>query len=119
MKSLKGVLVIIAIFGAVSLLYGVSFANEEHTPADIKLLRDAAVALQKSRPDLAQGLNNYADKEAKELEEMTKEKNEKEEVGEKVESKEEQAEAAKPNSEKGEVRENVEPTAGQGKNTAY
>lgn len=61
MKSLRGTLIILAIFGAVILLYGLSFANEEYAQADIRLLKESAVALQRLRPDLAQGLRNYAD----------------------------------------------------------
>ena len=35
----------------------------------IKLLQDSAAVLQKSNPDLAKGLSDYADKEAKEMQE--------------------------------------------------
>ncbi len=68
-----------------------SYAHAEHAQADIKLLRDAAGALQKSRPELAKGLNNYADRETEEL----SEKKEKEEIGEKNEPQEERGEHAK------------------------
>jgi hypothetical protein len=37
--------------------------------AKIKLLQDSAAALQKSNPDLAKGLSDYADKEAKKMQE--------------------------------------------------
>jgi len=37
--------------------------------AKIKLLQDSAAALQNSNPDLAKGLNDIADKEAKEIQE--------------------------------------------------
>ncbi len=68
-----------------------SYAHAEHAQADIKLLRDAAAALRQSRPELAKGLNNYADLEMEEL----NEKDEKEEIGEKREPKEERGERAK------------------------
>jgi hypothetical protein len=37
--------------------------------AKIKLFQDSAAALQKFNPDLAKGLSDYADKEAKEMQE--------------------------------------------------
>ncbi len=59
--------------------------------AHIKLLKDSAVALQQSHPELAAELTKYADRKAKKTEEIKakqmNEKNEKEEVGEKVEPK--------------------------------
>ncbi len=73
----------------------VSFAHTEHIEADIKLLRDAASALQQSRPDLANALGTYADSEAKELDEMPKDTTEGEETGEQIEPKNEQNEHTK------------------------
>jgi len=119
MKLLRGALILVAIFAALSFMYGLSFANGENTQADIKLLRDAAAALQQSRPDLALQLNHYADREARELGAMTNEKTEKEEVGEKVEPKEEQAEVEKAKSEQVQTEEKVEPSSGQGEGVKY
>ncbi|MCX5707097.1 MAG: hypothetical protein NTW13_05545 [Candidatus Omnitrophica bacterium] len=119
MKSLRGVSIIIAIFGAVTLLLGLSYANGENAQADIKLLRDSAVALQVSRPDLAQGLNNYADKEAKKSGVMSNESKVKEEIKEKLEPKNEQPEIINQNKEKEEVGEKVESKSEQGENTKY
>jgi hypothetical protein len=47
---------------------GVSLA-EEHSSADIQMLRDASAALKASNPDLSEKLGKYADREAKEMEE--------------------------------------------------
>jgi len=75
MKSLRMALIGLAVFGMVSFLSGVSFAQEtqaagkERHETKIKLFQDSAAALQKSNPDLAKGLNDYADKEAKEIQE--------------------------------------------------
>jgi len=75
MKSLRTILIGLAMFGIVAFLSGASFAQEvqstgkAHHEARIKLLQDSAVALQKSNPDLAKGLNDIADKEAKEIQE--------------------------------------------------
>ena len=44
-------------------------AHEEDTQEDIQLLHDAAAALQQSHPDLAERLNQYADREARQLDE--------------------------------------------------
>ncbi len=58
---------------------GISFAeHEEHSADDVKMLKDAAVALKASNPDLSAKLSAYADREAKEREEAEEyEKNEK------------------------------------------
>ena len=69
-----------------------SFAHGAHAKADLKLLRDAASALAQSRPDLAQGLNAYANREASEMDERAREAHEKEETGEQVEPRDEQHE---------------------------
>jgi len=69
------VLIGLAVFGMVYFLSGVSFAQETQAlgkarhESKIKLLQDSAAALQKSNPDLAKGLNDIADKEAKEMQE--------------------------------------------------
>ena len=47
-----------------------AFAHgEEHSSADIQILRDAAAALQQSNPELSMKLTKYADREAEEQEE--------------------------------------------------
>ncbi len=92
MKVLKYVLIGVAVVGVVAMLRTASFAGKEHSEADIKLLKDAAAALGKSNPDLANRLADYANREAGEQEDMAKEKNEKEEAGEKAEPKEERNE---------------------------
>ena len=98
MNNMRGWLIgCIGLVGCALLLPPTSFAHQhhaEHKKADIQLLRDSASALQTSRPDLANGLTAYADRETKELDErMTREEHEKEEPGEKVEPKNEQHES--------------------------
>ena len=73
----------------------ISWAHAEHAKADIKLLKDAASALQQSRPDLADALTEYAEREGRELHEMTSEAREKEEAGEQGEPKDEREESRK------------------------
>jgi len=58
----------------------------------VKLLKDSAIALQQSHPDLAAKLIESADMKAKKIKALT-EKNEREEKGEKVEPKSEQGES--------------------------
>ena len=40
--------------------------EEEHSQGDIQMLRDAAVALKATNPDLSEKLTKYADREAEE-----------------------------------------------------
>ncbi len=89
-RSMMGV----GVLGSMAVLSAVACAHEEHTQADITLLREAAAVLKASRPDLAQGLSTYADREANEWDEMNKEQQEKEEVGEQREPQDEQGEQA-------------------------
>lgn len=74
MKILRTILVGLAVVGMVAFLSSLSFAEEGckqgkmmNHDAKVKLLQDSAAALQKSNPDLAKGLSDYADKEAKEM----------------------------------------------------
>ncbi len=68
MNGVRGLLIgCVCLVGSAISLPQAAFAHKEHTAADVKLLRDAASALQQSRPDLATALNAYADREAKEL----------------------------------------------------
>jgi len=75
MKSLRSLFIGIAALGMIIFLSSLSFAEEGchmgkmNPDARIKLLKDSVAALQKSNPDLAKGLGNYADKEAKEMQE--------------------------------------------------
>ena len=75
MKSLRGIFMGLAVLGMAVFLSGLAFAEEGckigkmNHEAKIKLLQDSAVALQKTNPDLAKGLSDYADKEAKEMQE--------------------------------------------------
>jgi len=65
-----------------------SEAMPGYREAHIKLLKDSAVALQQSHPDLAKGLEEMiVAKHKTEMQKASEEKNEKEEVGEKVEPK--------------------------------
>ncbi len=49
---------------------GFSYAHEEeHSKGDIQMLRDSAMALKATNPDLSEKLSKYADKEAEESEE--------------------------------------------------
>ena len=62
--------------------------------ARVQLFKDAAAALQSTRPDLAKSLEEMTvAKQKTEMQKATEEKNEKEEVGEKVEPKSEQNES--------------------------
>ena len=95
---LRRVVVGVLLMGSMVFLSTAAFAHEKQTQQDIediKLLRDAAAVLQQSRPDLAKGLSNYADREAGESDEMTEEQDEKEEMGEMAEPKEERGEHTK------------------------
>ena len=76
MKSLKSILVGIAIFAMIISLSGLAFAemgkgackiDKEACAAGIKTLRDSATALSASNPDLAKGLNDLADKKSEML----------------------------------------------------
>ncbi len=75
MKSLRTIVIGLAVAGMVVFLSSLAFAEEGcktgkmNHDAKVKLLRDSATALQKSNPDLAKGLSDYADKEAKEMQE--------------------------------------------------
>jgi len=63
MKLLRRMIVGAAVAMGLTLLYNLPFAIGAATSADISLLRDSAVALQESNPDLAKGLNEYANRE--------------------------------------------------------
>ena len=95
MTGLRRVLLAVLLLGASALVSTGAFAHEKQDQADVQLLRDAAAALRQSHPDLAQGLSQYADMEAKEWDTETEEEREKEEVGEKAEPQEEQREHVK------------------------
>ncbi len=75
MKLLRTIVIGLALVGMVVFLSSLAFAEEGckagkfNHEAKVKLLRDSATALQKSNPDLAKGLSDYADKEAKEMQE--------------------------------------------------
>ena len=88
MKSLKIKLLGLAITGAVVMLSTVSFADEGQNQAKIKNLNDAAVALVKSNPDLAQSLTKFALQEAVEKEDKNVEKKESEGMNEDANIKE-------------------------------
>ncbi len=80
MKTLKSLAV--GLIFSLALVFapaGASFAEEmEHGKGDIQMLRDAAVALKASNPDLSAKLSKYADREANEKEEAEEyERNEK------------------------------------------
>ena len=76
MRSLRSVIIGIAVFAMIISLSGLAFAemgkgackvDKEACAAQIKTLRDSAAALQTSNPDLAKGLNDLADKKAEML----------------------------------------------------
>jgi len=88
MKRLKSLTMGLVIGGTIALFSSVSFANEGQELAKVRMLNDAAIALVKSNPDLAQRLTKFALQEAAEKEEKddtddTKE-NEDTKVGEKT-----------------------------------
>ncbi len=76
MKSLRTIVIGSAVVGMVFFLSSLAFAEEGcgvgrmNHEAKVKLLRDSATVLQKSNPDLAKGLSDYAYKEAKEMQEL-------------------------------------------------
>ncbi len=65
MKLIKNIALGLSVMTFVALFSAVSFANRE----EIKVLRDSAVALQQSRPDLAKSLTKLADEEEQEMKE--------------------------------------------------
>src|SRR4030043_1789340 len=76
MKPLRVIVIGLVVVGVAIFLSGLAFAEEECKPgkmmnheAKVKLLQDSAAALQKSNPDLAKGLTDYADKAAKKMQE--------------------------------------------------
>jgi hypothetical protein len=75
MKSLRSIFIGVAVLGMIIFFSSLSFAEEGYPAgkmnhqANVKLLKDSALALQQSHPELAKGLNDYADKEAKEMQE--------------------------------------------------
>jgi len=78
MKLARNVAIGIVLLAAVICISGVSFAGEgyhkckesmENEAAKIKLMEDSAAALQKSNPDLAKGLSDWAADETKEMQE--------------------------------------------------
>lgn len=66
MKLLKMMRIGLVVTGAVILLSSISFAKEGKEQAKIQSLNDAATALVKSNPDLAQRLTKFALQEATE-----------------------------------------------------
>ena len=66
MKSLKAVVIGLAVIGSVVAISLVSFADEGHMKEKIKTLNEAAAALKQSSPDLSAGLSKYAEEEAME-----------------------------------------------------
>ena len=76
MRSLRSVIIGIAVFAMIFSLSGLAFAKMGHgaykgdkdaLAAQVKSLRDAASALQATNPDLAKGLNDLADKKEKKM----------------------------------------------------
>ena len=68
MKSLRIIMVGLVVTGAVALLSSISFAEGGKEQVKIKILNDAAMALQQSNPELAAGLIKFANQEATEKE---------------------------------------------------
>ncbi len=87
MIGLRNITLVALLLGASALVSTGVSAHEKQDAADVKLLRDAATALQQSRPDLAQGLSKLADEEFKELNNESKEESEKEERSEKAKAR--------------------------------
>jgi hypothetical protein len=69
MKPLKILMVGLFAGGVIVLLSSVSLAGDAQDQVKVKMLNDAAIALVKSNPDLAQRLTNFAIEEATEKEE--------------------------------------------------
>ena len=79
MRSLRSVIIGIAVFAMIISLFGLAFAEMGHNAykggkvdkeacaAQIKDLRDSATALKASNPTLAKGLSDLADKKAEEM----------------------------------------------------
>ncbi|MDD5435452.1 MAG: hypothetical protein PH343_08490 [Nitrospira sp.] len=73
MKSLRSMMMWMLVLGiALFVATSASAADKEHNKGNpealIKALRSSAMALQVTRPDLAQGLTKYANDEASEIE---------------------------------------------------
>jgi hypothetical protein len=75
MKAARFGLIVIFALGVIVSFCGVSFAEsgkdgckawKESNEATTKILQDSVTALQKSNPDLAKGLTDYANEKAKE-----------------------------------------------------
>ena len=81
MKLLKSMAVGLFVVGLIAFLATASFAKDKYPEAFIKTLNDSAVALQKSNPDLAKGLTEFAKEEESEKLEK-EEKNEAKEMNE-------------------------------------
>ena len=94
MTGLRNVLLAVLLLGSGGLVSTVAYAHEKGDQADIALLRDAAAALKQSRPDLAQALRAFADRETNEVEESA-EGDEKEELGDADEPQEARGEPVK------------------------
>ncbi len=83
MKAARFVLIVIFALGVIASVCGMSFAEngkyeckvcKENDESAIKVLQDSAAALEKSNPDLAKGLNDYANEKAKIAREWKKRK---------------------------------------------
>ena len=82
MRSLRSVIIGIAVFAMIISLFGLAFAEMGHNAykggkvdketctAQIKVLRDSATALTTSNPVLAKGLNDLADKRTEMMQKM-------------------------------------------------
>ncbi len=73
MKTLKILMAVIFLSAMFVFSHGLSYAHEEHSDADIQMLRDSATALKVTNPDLSEKLSKYADREAKEESEEAEE----------------------------------------------
>jgi hypothetical protein len=69
MKSFKSLMLGLVAGGVIVLVSSVSFADEVPDQVKVKMLNDAAIALVKSNPALAQSLTNFAIEEATEKQE--------------------------------------------------
>lgn len=78
MKTLKNLMLGVLVVVCVVLFSSMALAKGKHHKIDLDVIKNAAMALQSTRPDLSAGLTKYVDEEKKEDLEKKKGKTEKE-----------------------------------------
>ncbi|MDD5439709.1 MAG: hypothetical protein PHS37_05955 [Candidatus Omnitrophica bacterium] len=73
MNAVKSIGIMVLLLGGIAVSATVSFAKNDHSQEEIKVLNDSALALEKSDPVLAARLLKYAAEEEKEAGQMENE----------------------------------------------